>query len=285
MTDNIGIITVLFKSDAVLEDFINSLNGQTHQEFEVLFIENEVENYFTEAYIKQHSKFKYFFMRNAKNEGVAVANNQGIDHFSTKYDTDYILFLNNDIVFDNNFLEKHVEYFHKYDYVDALAPKMFYHQPGNKIWYAGGTLSYFKGNCRHWGHNKRDKLVGKDLFRVSYAPTCSLMVKKEVLVESRIRMWENLFVYFDDYVFSMELKKNKVKLYYTPNIHLLHKISISTGGRKSEFSRYYLSRNWTYLMRKQTNVGLLLIPFWMAYNVIRGLKIENKAIIDSFKMA
>jgi len=284
MNDRIGIITVLFKSDSVLEDFIDCLNKQTHKNFEVFYVENDVENQFCETYIKQHSKFDYHFVRNSKNVGVAAANNQGIDYF-TGQEVDYMLFLNNDIIVDADFLEKSVAFFHKYSFMDALAPKMFYMEPKGKIWYAGGTISYLKGSCRHWGHNKKDKLVGKDIFQVSYSPTCSLMIKKDVLLKSGVRMWENLFVYLDDYNFCKELWEKKVKLYYTPDIHLIHKVSILTGGRQSDFSRYYFARNWSYLIRKHKNIGFFYIPFWMVYNVVKGKKIENKAIMDSFKMA
>jgi len=280
----IGIITVLYKSDDVLEDFISSFNNQTHDHFEVLFIENDVKNTFCESYIKQNATFDYHFVRNDKNVGVAAANNQGIDYFTAHKNTHFILFLNNDIIVEPDFLEKHLQIFNKYPFVDALVPKMFYFEPAGKIWYAGGTLSYLKGSARHWGHNKKDKLTGKELFRVSYSPTCSFMIKKDVLMNAGIRMWEHLFVYYDDYVFSKELKKKKVKLYYTPDIALLHKISASTGGTQSDFSRYYSARNWTYLSRKYKNINFVWVPFWMLYNLIRGKKVENKAIIDSFKM-
>lgn len=284
MATGIGIITVLFKSDTVLEDFINSLNNQVFQNFEVLFIENDVKNEYCEPYIKQHAKFKYHYLRNDKNVGVAAANNQGLDYFAPKDDIDFLLFFNNDIVFDSGFLQKHLHLFNEYPVIDALAPKMFYFEPEGKIWYAGGDFSYLKGSARHWGHNKKDKLVGKDIFRISYSPTCSLMIKKDLLLNTGIRMWEHLFVYYDDYVFAKELWDKKVKLYYTPNISLIHKISTSTGGNESDFSRYYSSRNWAYLVRKYKNIGFFAIPFVMAYNLMRGNKIGNKAIIDSFKM-
>jgi len=285
MTDRIGIITVLFKSDTVLEDFIDCLNHQTHKNFEVYFIENDVQNSFCEGFIIDKARFDYSFIRNKTNVGVAAANNQGIDFFTERGNTDYMLFLNNDIHVDNDFLGKHLGFFHKYAFMDALAPKMFYYKPEGKIWYAGGTISYLKGSCRHWGHNKRDKLVGKDIFQVSYSPTCSLMIKTDVLLKSGVRMWENLFVYLDDYNFCKELWEKKVKLYYTPDIHLIHKVSVLTGGRQSDFSRYYFARNWTYLIRKHKNVGILYVPFWMVYNAVVGKKLENKAIRDSFKMA
>lgn len=283
--NKIGIITVFYKSDGVLATFIDCLNDQTHQNFEVIFIENDPANSFSEQYVKENCKFQYSYQKNAENVGIAAANNQGIEYFQNKNDTDYVLFLNNDIEVENDFLEQQIRIFDKYPDVDALAPKMFYYNTNGKIWYAGGELSYLKGSCRHFGHNKPDKLIDKEIYKVSYAPTCSLMVKTPVLISSGVRMWEHLFVYYDDVVFAKELRSKKVRMYYAPNIHLQHKIGVSSGGPKSDFSRYYHARNWAYLARVYRTIGLLYIPFMMAINLLKGKKIENKAIIDSFKMA
>ncbi|WP_339138592.1 MAG: glycosyltransferase family 2 protein [Candidatus Electrothrix sp. GW3-4] len=280
----IGIITVLYKSSSVIEGFINSMNAQTWSEFDILFIENEVDEQYCETYIRNNSNFPFMFFRNEKNEGVARGNNQGIEHYIAQDDITHILFLNNDIIVDSNFLEKQVEIMQTHPNVEALAPKIFYHGRGEKIWYAGGRLSYFKGGPVHFGHNKRDKLLGRELFRINYAPTCSLIIRKGIFQRTGIRMWEQLFVYQDDYVFCKELHKAKVRLYYIPSIHLQHKISISTGGHKSEFSRYYLARNWAYTLRKFRNIFVLILPFIMILNALRGSHIENRAIIDSVKM-
>lgn len=283
MNNKIGIITVLYKSESVLEGFVNSLNAQKFKNFEVLFIQNQIDDRFSERYIQENASFDYNYLLNDTNKGVAAANNQGIDFFKTR-EVEYIHFFNNDVEFEPTFFEAHIGLFNKYDHIDALAPKTFYYSIKDKIWYAGGCISYLKNNCRHYGHNKRDILRGKEIFRVSYAPTCSFMIKRKVLLKSQIRMWENLFVYFDDYVFSKELWRKKVRLFYAPSITLLHKISVSTGGRRSDFTRYYYTRNWAYVARVNKNYGFLLIPFWMLYNYVVGKHLENKAIKDSFKM-
>lgn len=285
MNKKIGIITVFYKSDKVLPAFINCMNRQTHKNFEIIFIENDPENTFSENYVKENAAFGYHYVKNKLNSGIAAANNQGIDYFKGENDTNFLLFLNNDIEVDDDFFEKQIVIFEKNTFVDALAPKMFYYNSGNKIWYAGGDLSLLKGGAIHYGHNKKDKLTGKELFKVSYAPTCSVMIRTQLLLESNIRMWENLFVYYDDVVFAKELKQKGMQLYYTPTIRLQHKIGISSGGAKSEFSRYYHARNWTYMARSFKTIGLLYIPAWMLLNLLTGKKLENRAIIDAFKMA
>lgn len=284
MKNTIGIITVFYKSDSVIPAFIKCMNEQTHKNFEIIFIENDPSNTFSENYIKEHASFPFFYVKNATNNGIAAANNQGIDYFVKRNDTDFLLFLNNDIEVENDFLEKQLSMFERYKYVGALAPKMLYYNTDGKIWYAGGALSYLTGGVTHYGHNKPDKLVGKELYKVSYAPTCSVMIRTNLLLESGIRMWENLFVYYDDVVFAKELKQKKIQLYYTPTIVLQHKIGISSGGSQSEFSRYYKTRNWAYLAKTFKTIGLIYIPLMMLLNLTKGKKLENKAIVDAFRM-
>jgi hypothetical protein len=160
---------------------------------------------------------------------------------------------------------------------------MYFFNPPEKIWYAGGELSWLKNGPRHYGHNKKEKLFGKSLYLVTYAPTCSLLIKKDILKKNNIKMMEQLFVYYDDYVFCMDLYKAGVKLYYSPDVVLYHKISSSTGSN-SDFSKYYQSRNWAYLARKFKNINIITVVFLMLFNYIVGNKIENSGLIDSFKL-
>jgi hypothetical protein len=48
----IGIVTVLFKSDDVINGFIDSMNAQTFDNFHILFVENDVSNLHCERVIR-----------------------------------------------------------------------------------------------------------------------------------------------------------------------------------------------------------------------------------------
>lgn len=278
----IGIITVLYNSEKVITAFIESLNKQSDHSFEVLFIENEIENPNCERLIKSRAHFSFQFIRNNDNVGVAKANNQGIEWFLNDSTVTHLLFLNNDVEFDVDFLSSQCALYKKYPYVQALAPKIYYFNSNNKIWYAGGALSYLKGGCTHFGHNKSDRLKGRELYQVTYAPTCSLMIPVNVLASTGIRMWEELFVYYDDTVFCWELNRAGISIHYTPAVRLEHKISNSTGGSGSNFSRYYMTRNWAYVGRQTGNICVKAVtPFLYLWFKFCRRDIEVSAIIDS----
>jgi GT2 family glycosyltransferase len=279
----IGIVTVLFKSDPVIAGFIASMNAQRLVDFHILCIENDVENHACENAIRANLKVPFTFIRNKSNVGVAAANNQGLDFFLPDPGYTHVLFLNNDIEVDADFLQRQIDILIANPHVDALAPKSFYYDTPGKPWYAGGKLSYLKGGCRHFGHNKPDRLTANLLYRVDYAPTCSLIVKSQSLKASGIRMWEELFVYYDDTIFCLELKKAGIRMYYTPTIHLQHKISSSTGGSRSDFSRYYLTRNWLYCGLKTGNLAVALSAIALtAFHAAARHKIELRALRDAF---
>lgn len=280
----IGIITVFFKSESVLPDFIRCLNEQSFKDFEVCIIENDTENVSCEKLVVELSKFNYKFIRSDTNIGVAAGNNVGIDFFTQKEDITHLLFLNNDIEVDSDFLQDQLNILKSKPEIDALAPKMIYHNTGGKIWYAGGKISYLKEGPIHYGHNKPDILTKKEVYKVSYAPTCSILINKDLIEKHKIRMWEELFVYYDDYTFCKDLRKAGVKLYYAPNIILSHKISSSTGGSSSDFSRYYSKRNWAYLVREYKNISFLLFPFLILYYSLIRKEIELRALRDSLAL-
>src|ERR1700744_3430450 len=134
----IGIVTVLFKSDRVIDGFIASMNAQRFVDFHILCIENDVESHVCEKALRADLKVPFTFIRNSSNVGVAAANNQGLDFFLADESFTHVLFLNNDIEVDADFLQRQVDILTANPHVDALAPKSFYYDTPGKTWYAGG---------------------------------------------------------------------------------------------------------------------------------------------------
>lgn len=281
----VGIVTVLYRSSEVISAFVRCLNGQTFKDIHVYFVENETANLACEATIRHDAAFNFTFVRNEANVGVAAGNNQGIDFFLRHKKSTYILFLNNDVEFGSTFIDEQVAILKTHDEVKAIAPKIFYYSDPERVWYAGGKISYLKGGVRHFGHNKRDKLVGRSLYKVTYAPTCSLMIEAGRLRESGVRMREELFVYADDYEFCRDLRSSNIAMYYAPTIALWHKISTSTGGSQSDFSRFYLTRNWVYLGLMHRNLAVLAaLPFCVCSWVLRRRAVELSGMRDALRM-
>lgn len=157
---------------------------------------------------------------------------------------------------------------------------------------AGGYMDNWRALGVHCGYGKTDAPkynVGK---YISYAPTCFMMIAKEVF-EKVGYMDEKYFAYYDDTDFVLRAKRAGFKLYYEPSVNILHKVSSSGGGDLSAFYIYYSNRNKIYFIRKNmkgfrrffaiayTRISRLF--FWLKFNkaqkkeLVRGLK-------DGFKM-
>ncbi len=120
---------------------------------------------------------------------------------------------------------------------------------------------------------------------MDYVPTCSLIVKTWQLRSAGIRMWEELFVYYDDTVFCHELRQAGFRMYFTPTIYLRHKISSSTGGVKSDFSRYFMTRNWLYWGLKRRNYAVLTFALALtSFHFVARNKVEIRGMRDALHM-
>jgi len=244
---SIGIVTVLFNSDSVLNGFLESLSQQDNKNYVVYLVDNSYTNESTlliqELTLKWGIKNKIQHIVNNENVGVARGNNQGIE-LAIKDNCEYILLANNDIEFrEANLFDFLLSKTAKYKIV---APKILYHNT-NKIWFAGAHIDKYRGLVIHDREFEED--VDDEEKYVEYAPTCFLMVAKEVFNNVGL-MDEKYFVYWDDTDFIYRANNYGYKVLYSPDYTISHKVSISTGGRASLFSTYYFLRNRLYFIKK-----------------------------------
>ena len=102
--------------------------------------------------------------------------------------------------------------------------------------------------CGHYGLREIDSGQYDHLNQVAYAPTCCLLIDKDVF-SSVGMMNEKYFVYVDDQDFCYRAYKMGETLFFIPNAKLYHKESHSTGGVTSRFGARYATRNQVYFIR------------------------------------
>ncbi len=102
----VGLVTVLYKSDNVLDDFFKSLSIQSFSNYHLYLIDNspshQTDNLIAQL-IKKYPIKGYTHIKNIENYGVAKGNNQGIE-LSLQNNADFVILLNNDIDFTQSFL-------------------------------------------------------------------------------------------------------------------------------------------------------------------------------------
>ena len=246
----IGLVTVLFNSDEVLEGFFKSLSSQTFKDYYLYLIDN-TPNGKTDFLIKQLTErfpvANYSHISNSQNLGVAKGNNQGIER-SLAQGCTHTLLLNNDIEFEQDFLLKEMYQYATSNNEAIIVPKIYFYDT-RKIWLAGGKFRKNRGTVHHVGIGDNDGPSYNKPGYFDYAPTCFMLINHTVF-ESIGLMDERYFVYYDDTDFIYRAVQKGFKVFYMPSLEVLHKVSNSTGGGESLFSIYYATRNRIYFLRK-----------------------------------
>lgn len=282
----IGIVTVLYNSEKVLQDFFISLNTQTYKNFILYVIDNNSpDNSLVCAQeLAATSWFETKFIENKDNFGVAKGNNQGIIK-ALDDGCDYILLSNNDIYLESETVKSLYEEHIKVN-ADMSIPKIFFYDNTN-LWCAGGRFTFINNSAKQFGYNKPDSEKFSKNRIVNYAPTCFMLINKSVFYDIGL-MDEKYFVYFDDTDFTKRAKLNGKKLFYLPVTFIKHKESVSTG-KHSDFSFHYLYRNRIYYASKYLRLWKLFYVKEILYNyTVRALRMrknqrQHKVISDALK--
>ena len=289
----IGLVTVLYKSDEVLEDFFKSISRQSYKDYILYLIDNSV-NDSTNSLIAQLAEdfpvSGYNHVKNANNIGVAAGNNLGAKQAFTD-GCDYVLLLNNDIEIEQDFVFDKLINLCEKEQKTMVVPKIYYYD-SRRIWMAGGYFDKWRALGVHFGYNRRDSPKYDIAKYVSYAPTCFMIIAKQVF-EKTGYVDEKYFAYYDDVDFVLRASKNAFHVYYEPSIYILHKVS-SLAGTSSPFYVYYSNRNKIYFIRKNFAgfrkyfaIGYTLlsrVAFYIRYNSIKRKKLVA-GLKDGFKLS
>ena len=285
----IGIVSVLYKSDAVLPDFFESLARQTYQDFLLILVDNDA-NETTQGIIKklniQYSNVKINYIDSKANIGVAAGNNLGIQkaiHLKCRQ----ILLSNNDIVLvENDILDKMI-YLNLSENKKLITPKILYYDT-KKIWVAGGYYSKWRSLGVHYGnHAEADDSRFNFSGEVTYSPTCFMFIDTEVFDKIGL-MDEKYFVYVDDTDFIYRCVQNNILIWYDHTKTILHKVSSSTGGDNTPFYIYYSNRNKIYFVKKHYDLIFKTIAFFHIFitrtiNYFRYTKSQKDSLVNAVK--
>jgi GT2 family glycosyltransferase len=264
----IGIVTVLYNSGEVVEDFFASLGCQQHVSFKLYVIDNSATpdtlERCRELAVTHGVEAEFVF--NGANLGVAKGNNQGIA-LALAERCEQILLANNDTEFAAGTLAALLQAAHQGEQI--VTPKILYYGPQRLIWYAGGRIDSWTMRTPHIGMLRADRGQYDQAGYTGYAPTCFLLVNADVFKTVGV-MDETYFVYYDDTDFMWRLRRSGLRIRYAPNAIVQHKVSTSTGGGESPFTVYYTNRNRVYFIRKNFTgarrwiaLGYTLLTRWI----------------------
>jgi GT2 family glycosyltransferase len=182
-------------------------------------------------------------VRSEQNTGATGGNNLGIAE-ALRLGADYVLLLNNDTILDPGMVEAMVAEAEARPDAGALCPLIYYHEPPDRIWYAGASFDPGKGYYRRMtGYGERD--TGKhssEVREVGALSTTAVLVPRSVLEEVG-PLDDSLFVHIEDLEWSVRIRRAGYRIYCVPRARMWHKISAGSGGEHSPTIAYYATRN------------------------------------------
>lgn len=244
----IGLVTVTYNSSIVLEDFMKSMLSQNFLNWQLYLVDSDSQDGTLEK-LKFYSDDRIIILPQPENVGFAKGSNIGICR-AIENECDYIVLINNDTIFDGNLLQSMLERIVALQ-VEMVAPKMFFYEPRNMIWSAGGGFNFKPLEINyHLGDRQYDNDQYDKLKQVDFAPMCCIMFRKEVFLQEHVGLLdETYFTYFEDADWFWRAKQLGKILMYIPDACLWHKVS-SLANAESDFAYRYILRNRIYFVRK-----------------------------------
>ena len=189
------------------------------------------------------------FIANSENRGVAEGNNQGA-RAALEDGCETVLLLNNDTEFPMDLFSRLYSALEE-SRCDMATGKILYFEPSDRIWCAGGWFDpkRFYG-AFHFGMGEEDSGQFDAPRRVTYAPTCCLLVRRSVF--QRIGMMDSkYFVYNDDVDFLYRCLRQDIALWYAPEAETLPQSQLShRRGRIGLCGSVYDAESYVFYTQK-----------------------------------
>ncbi len=203
------------------------------------------------------------------NHGYAAGNNAGFAALRGR-GFGIVVFLNNDTVVDEGFLEPLVAALRE-PWNGIAVPKILYMDDPGRIWYAGGIVDRNTGTIAHRGIRRPDG-PGFDVpGPTTYATGCCLCMRSADF-EALGGFDEGFGMYGEDVDLSLRVRDSGKVVRYVPSSRVWHRVSASAGGEMSLGKQLRKGRAAVRIMRKHRMwLGLMLYPLLLPIRSAAGL--------------
>ena len=225
------IIIVNWNGKEVLLACLESLSTIAYANHRVVVVDNGSSDDSVNAVRNTFPDVVVLEMR--QNLRFAGGNNAGM-RYALEHGAEFLMLLNNDTTVDAQFLSRMVACLESDAHIGMVAPKIYYHDRPDVLWFAGGRLSLWTGSMSHIGIRERDTGQYDHRQEIQYATGCCILVTRTV-VEHVGLLDESYHMYTEDADWSMRVRNAGYSIVYEPAARVWHKISVSAGGHLSWF--------------------------------------------------
>lgn len=256
-TPLVSILTVNFNQAEVSCDLIRSLRRMRYPNIEIVVVDNGSEKDDPSIILERFTDIT--FLKTGENLGFAGGNNFGLPYCHGEY----VLFINNDVEVEPDFLEPMIAVFGKFPQVGMVSPRIHYFDSPGLIQYAGSTpINRMTMRNAGIGSFEKDRGQYLDTRTTAYIHGACMLVSKEVIEKVGV-MHDDYFLYYEELDWCHRVHSAGYQIIFEGSALVHHKESVSVG-KASPLKMYYMTRNRLLFARrnfKQTERILAMLFF------------------------
>jgi len=281
----VSVLMLSWNTGACTIECLKSFKGQLLKNLEIIVVDNgsTLEDYEgLRAEIKKiNLPIKLY--RLEKNQGICGGMNFAYGFAKGKY----ILFMNNDMIVDDNLLKELIEPFSKYEGVGLTVPRINLYDGGktSQGQFSGGRLSFYGTLLDMDAIRFGSQVYNKE--REVYCATGACFMVSRSTLDKLGETFPNLYyVYFEDIDLSWRISSAGYRMIYAPKAIAYHKGSVSTEVNNVTSTRFrYIIRNkyltfWRNLRKRDF---FIIFPFLLTFDIFRLIKSILKGQLNQIK--
>jgi GT2 family glycosyltransferase len=274
----VSIIIVNFNGEDYLAHCLSSVLNTNYQNFEVILVDNAS----TDSSLEIAQKFKgdprFKIIENKVNTGFSGGNNLGFGYSRGNY----VVFLNNDTIVNDDWLSYLVEALQNDDTI-GLAQSMILTIDGKMIQTGGWLFSDYLITKLMIGEKKHSNVDFQPIFEISFVCGASMVIKRDLIKE--IGLFDSSVpFYYDDTLLSLKTWLADKKVVTVSKSKIRH-IGGASRAWNVELITYNLLKANTrlifdiYYQLDELAIALLLNVISTTINALFCLKRKNIAVI------
>ncbi len=213
MNPLVYIIVLNWNGKDITLECLDSLSKLNYNNYKILVVDNGSTDGSTELINIKYPTVE--ILKLDSNSGYAAGNNAGFEFIKNRK-AEFIIFLNNDTIVDQNFIEPLIKPLIESSNIEQTVPKILYENDKSIIWYAGGIVNLWLGQIYHVGIRKKDRRKYSESQYIDYATGCCFCMRYKDFEE--IGGFDESFpMYGEDVDLSLRIRSYGKNILYTPN--------------------------------------------------------------------
>jgi GT2 family glycosyltransferase len=268
----ISVLIVAYRSGGTLARCLAALNAQTFDDFEVVLLDNASGDGLAARAASEDPSIRLLEMDS--NLGFAAGNNRAADAAEGRW----LVLLNPDAYAAPDLLYQLVQVAEERPEAACFTARQVMAQDQTRLDGLGDAMTGF-GFPFRGGYGLPDDIAANARAAEVFSPCGAAMMIDRALFIRMGGFDERFFCYCEDVDLGYRLRLKSQRVVLAPRAVVAHEGSVSTGGRRSDFSMYHGVRNRLWVYVKNTPpllLALTLIPHlvltgaWWAAAVLRG---------------